>query len=64
MYFVYGNSSWYIHGGPLYGGGSLLGGSIIGGSTVCTVYGAAVALNVHNSCSIEASMHLIVRLFP
>ena len=27
MYCVYGNSSWYIHGGPLYGGGPLLGGS-------------------------------------
>ena len=35
-----------------------MGGSIIGGSTVYTVYGAAVALNVHSSCSIEASMHL------
>ena len=28
MYCFYGNSGWYIHGGPL------LGGSIIGGSTV------------------------------
>ena len=27
-------SSWYIHGGPLFGGGPLLGGSVIGGSTV------------------------------
>ena len=34
MYCVYGNSSWYIHGGPLFGGGPLLGGSVIGGSTV------------------------------
>ena len=31
MYCVYGNSSWYIHGGPLFGGGPLLGGSVIGG---------------------------------
>ena len=34
MYCVYGNSSWYINGGPLFGGGPLLGGSVIGGSTV------------------------------
>ena len=34
MYCIYGNSSWYIHGGPLYGGGPLLGGSVIRGSTV------------------------------
>ena len=34
MYCVYGNSSWYIHGGLLFGGGPLLGGSVIGGSTV------------------------------
>ena len=34
MYCIYRNSSWYIHGGPLYGGGLLLGGSVIGGSTV------------------------------
>ena len=34
MYCVYGNSGWYIHGGPLFGGGPLLGGSVIGGSTV------------------------------
>ena len=34
MYCVYGNCSWYIHGGPLFGGGPLLGGSVIGGSTV------------------------------
>ena len=34
MYSVYGESNWYIHGGPLYGGGPLLGGSVIGGSTV------------------------------
>ena len=34
MYCVYGNSSSYIHGGPLFGGGPLLGGSVIGGSTV------------------------------
>ena len=34
MYCVYGNSVWYIHGGPLFGGGPLLGGSVIGGSTV------------------------------
>ena len=32
MYCVYGNSGWYIHGGPLFGGGPL--GSVIGGSTV------------------------------
>ena len=36
MYCVYGNSSRYIHGGPLFGGGPLLGGSVIGGSTVLT----------------------------
>ena len=34
---VYGNSSWYIHGGPLFGGGLLLGGSVIGGSTVISL---------------------------
>ena len=34
MYCFYGNSSWYIHGGPLFEGGPLLGGSVIGGSTV------------------------------
>ena len=34
MYCVYGNSGWYIHGGPLFGGGLLLGGSVIEGSTV------------------------------
>ena len=34
MYCVYRNSSWYIHGGPLYRGGLLFGGSVIGGSTV------------------------------
>ena len=34
MYCVYGNSSWYILGVPLFGGGPLLGGSIIRGSTV------------------------------
>ena len=34
MYCVYGNSSWYVHSGPLFGGGPLLGGSVIGGSTV------------------------------
>ena len=34
MYCVYGNSRWYIHGGPLFGGGLLLGESVIGGSTV------------------------------
>ena len=34
MYCVYGNSSWYIHGGPLFGGGPLLGGSFSGGFTV------------------------------
>ena len=34
MYCIYGNSGWYIHGGPLFGGGPLLGGSVIGGSTV------------------------------
>ena len=34
MYCVYGNSSWYINGGPLFGGGTLLGVSVIGGSTV------------------------------
>ena len=36
MYFVYGNSGRYIHGGALFGGGPLLGGSVIGGSTVLT----------------------------
>ena len=35
MYCVYGDSGWYIHGGPLFGGGPLLGGSVIGSSTVC-----------------------------
>ena len=39
MYCVYGNSSWYINGGPLFGGGPLLGGSVIGGSTVLTFNG-------------------------
>ena len=34
MYCVYGNSSWYINGGALFGGGPLLGGSVIGGFTV------------------------------
>ena len=34
MYCVYGHSSSYINGGPLFGGGPLLGGSVIGGSTV------------------------------
>ena len=34
MYCVYGNSSWYIYSGPLYGGGPPLGGSVVGGSTV------------------------------
>ena len=34
MYCVYGNSSWYIHGGAFFGGGPLLGGSVIGSSTV------------------------------
>ena len=34
MYCVYGNSGWYIRGGPLFGGGPLLRGSVIGGSTV------------------------------
>ena len=29
MYLVYGNSSWYIHGGPFFGEGPLLGGSVI-----------------------------------
>ena len=38
MYCVYGNSSRYIHGGPLFGGGLLLGGSVIGGSTVIHAY--------------------------
>ena len=38
MYCVYGNSSWYIHGGPLFGGGPLLGGSVIGGSIVFVFY--------------------------
>ena len=33
MFCVYGNSGWYIHGGPLFGG-LLLGGSVIEGSTV------------------------------
>ena len=28
MYCVYGNSSRYIHGGPLFGGGPLLGGPL------------------------------------
>ena len=27
MYCVYGNSGWYIHGGPLFRGGPVLGGS-------------------------------------
>ena len=35
---VYGNSSWYIHGGPLFVGGPLLGGSVIGVSAVIYVY--------------------------
>ena len=34
MYCVYGNSSWYTNGGPLFGGGPLLGGFVKGGSTV------------------------------
>ena len=34
MYCVYGNISWYINGGPLFGGGPLFAGSVIGGSTV------------------------------
>ena len=34
LYCVYGNSSWYIHWGPLYGECLLLGGSVIRGSTV------------------------------
>ena len=34
MYCVYGNISWYIHGGPLFGKGPLLGESVIGGSIV------------------------------
>ena len=34
MYYIYWNSSWYIHGGPLHRGGPLLGGSVIRGSTV------------------------------
>ena len=38
MYCVYRNSSWYIHGGPLYGGGPLLGGFDIGGPTVFTIF--------------------------
>ena len=37
MYCAYGNSGWYIHGGPLFGGGPLLGGSVIGGSTVLRI---------------------------
>ena len=37
MYCVYGNSGWYIHGGPLFGEGPLLGGSAIEGSTVCNL---------------------------
>ena len=28
MYCVYGNSSWYINGGSLFGGGPLLGGPL------------------------------------
>ena len=38
MYCVYGNSSWYIRGGPLYGGGPLLGGSVIGSPTVDSLF--------------------------
>ena len=37
MYCVYGNSSCYINGGPLFGEGPLLGGSVIGGSTVLCI---------------------------
>ena len=47
MYCVYGKSSWYIHGGLLFGGGPLLGGSVIGGSTVYRLqysYSAAVLM--------------------
>ena len=33
MYCIYGNSSWYINGSPLFGADSLLGGSVIIGST-------------------------------
>ena len=39
MYCVYGNSSWYIHDGLLFGGGPLSGGSVIGGSTVKPMHG-------------------------
>ena len=49
MYCIYGNSSWYIRGGPLYGGCPLLGGSVIGGSTVFAslfVLTETIAINV------------------
>ena len=38
MYCVYGNSGWYIHGGPLFGGGPLLGGSVIESNKECDVF--------------------------
>ena len=34
MYYLYGNSGWYIDCCPLYGRYPLLGVSVIGGSTV------------------------------
>ena len=51
MYCVYGNSSWYINGGSLFGGGPLLGRSVIGGSTVYVTYGLQ-DLNCHLSTRI------------
>ena len=47
MYCFYGNSSWYINGGALFGGGPLLGGSVIGGSTVKRVQ-VELLVRAHN----------------
>ena len=47
MYYVYGNSGRYIHGGPLFGGGPLLGGSVIGGSTVYFYITSSISTHTH-----------------
>ena len=50
MYCIYGNSSWYIHSGLLFGEGLLLGGSVIGGSTV---YGIARCMRTSTYCAVH-----------
>ena len=55
MYCVYGNSGWYIHGGPLFGGGPLLGGSVIRGSTVILLYSDLLKLERHQRHSIPGT---------